>query len=310
MIHPRWKNQVAALKNQFLAATPFPHLVLTDFFETEFCQALVRAFPHEENIEESEKRTIATLATAGEPYTKLHELFSSRRFINFIEGITGKEGLVFDNSYFGGGIHENANKQMLDYHIDFNFHPERGWYRCLNILLFLNEKWEEDWGGCLELVEKPWQQQPGVDKIVLPLKNTLVIFETSECSWHGFKKIELPEGLTHETRKSVALYFYQKSPPREVAKHSTVYVNEPLPEEWKNSQSKLSAAEWNKLQELLQRRDDHISQLYQKVRELESVNHSQQERIKQLDHRLCALEIVRHQLIKEICELNGKELKL
>ena len=106
--------------------------------------------------------------------------------------ISGIPDLLYDPDYLGGGTHENLAGQDLDPHVDFNLHPRFGWYRRLNLLVYLNPEWDENWGGCLELHRDP-HLPPAQDPVkrVLPLMNRAVLFETSERSWHGFEAVAL-----------------------------------------------------------------------------------------------------------------------
>ena len=97
-------------------------------------------------------------------------------------------------------------------HRDFNVHPGTGGLeRRLNVLLFLNEEWEKEWGGVLYLGEHKQVE-------VMPLAGRMVIFECGDASWHGH-----PEPVTGEHwRKSLACYWY--APPRAaVVPHSTIW---------------------------------------------------------------------------------------
>ena len=62
--------------------------------------------------------------------------------------------------------------QSLDFHVDFNYHYVYRWHRRINLILFLNEQWQDDWGGMLELRETP--DKPG-DVRVAPAFNRAVM---------------------------------------------------------------------------------------------------------------------------------------
>ena len=88
-------------------------------------------------------------------------------------------------------------------HLDYNFNDQINMWRRVNVFLYLNEDWEEDWGGHLELWDA---NRTSVVAAVAPLFNRLTIFTASEVSWHGHPDpLRCPQD---RTRKSLALYYY------------------------------------------------------------------------------------------------------
>jgi Rps23 Pro-64 3,4-dihydroxylase Tpa1-like proline 4-hydroxylase len=80
-------------------------------------------------------------------------------------------------------------------------------YRRVNILLYLNEKWDVDaWKGGLEL----WKSDlSSLGKIISPIFNRMVIFVTNSESKHGHPRpLNCPENVF---RKSLALYYYSSN---------------------------------------------------------------------------------------------------
>lgn len=256
----------------FRSAHPFPHIVLDNFLTPEFCQQLLIEFPPfhpeyavDENGAIGGKATHNDIRSIGPAYQTLDELIQTRAFLDLMSSVTGIPDLLYDPEYLGGGTHENLDGQSLDFHVDFNYHHKRRWHRRINLILFLNEHWEEDWGGCLELRENPGE--PG-DVRLPPRFNRAVIFETNEVSWHGFSNVSLPAG-SNVSRKTVALYFYTKDRPVEekAPPRSTVYVEELLPGHLVEGHT-LSADDMVILHSLIDRRDSHIARLYQHERDL------------------------------------------
>src|SRR5439155_21312235 len=135
----------------------------------------------------------------------------SSAFAEWVSEVTGIPGVLYDPEYVGGGTHENRAGQDLDPHVDFNFHPRRGWHRRLNLIVYLNHEWHEAWGGTLELHSDPWlPPEENRVKRILPLANRAVLFETSERSWHGFERLTAPPGRAELSRKSLAIYLYTR----------------------------------------------------------------------------------------------------
>ena len=254
---------------RFSQRDPFRHVVIDDFFTPDYVERLIGEFPPfergnalDENGTLGNKSTVERVTDLGPAYTELDALVRSREFLDLIGRITGIDALLYDPHYFGGGTHENRQGQDLDAHVDFNRHPVNRWHRRLNLIVYLNREWEDDWGGSLQLHSDPRSADDRIITIT-PKFNRAVIFETTETSWHGFPRIALPEDRQALTRKSVALYFYtQDRPVQETGDmHSTIYVDAPLPARFAAGHT-LDADDVEQLRHLLARRDKHNQRLY------------------------------------------------
>jgi 2OG-Fe(II) oxygenase superfamily len=273
MTHPLINSDLASspqsLCQSFIAAMPFPHAIINDFFADDFARALTESFPAFEagnamgdDGKLGGKSTFDRIHKIGPPFLALHELIQSSAFLDVIQKMTGINDLLFDPFYLGGGTHENRDGMGLDAHVDFNYHGSERWHRRLNLIVYLNTEWDAAWGGALELRRDP-HARTVTDVSVVPLFNRAVIFETSERSWHGFSRINLPESKKYLTRKSIALYFYTQDRPQHeiVGRHSTVYVKRALPERFTSGHT-LSADDMTELQHLIEDRDRHIAMQY------------------------------------------------
>ena len=278
LVAPHVHEAADAHHEAFQRATPFGHCVIDDFFEASFANELLAEFPdvaRGNNLNEDgaagAKSTYERIMELGGSYRALDACIRSPAFLALVGRITGVPDLLYDPHYFGGGTHENRHGQSLDTHIDFNYHPVTGTHRRLNLIVYLNPEWQDEWGGALELHRDP--HDPAHDEVVriAPVFNRCVVFETTEHSWHGFGRIALPEALRDTGRKSVALYFYTRDRPaaQTAAAHSTVYVDRPLPGHIRPGRT-LTERDHAELEELLARRDGHIRRLYREVSVLQS----------------------------------------
>jgi Rps23 Pro-64 3,4-dihydroxylase Tpa1-like proline 4-hydroxylase len=274
LVHSEVRGRAEDLARQFSAAQPFRHVVIEPFLDPQFCGELIAQFPpfeagdaRNEKGELAGKSVIGDIARLGPAYDRFDRLMRDAEFLAWVGRVTGIGGLLYDEDYIGGGTHENRDGQELDSHVDFNFHPRLGWHRRLNLIVFLNPEWEESWGGCLELLKEPSSDSGEARKVVAPLANRAVIFETTEVSWHGFRVIRTPAGRGI-SRKSLAVYFYsQDRPAAEVApSHGTYYYQRPLPRQIQPGYT-LREEDVSEIRKLFARRDDHIRFLYEREQE-------------------------------------------
>ncbi|MHB8744678.1 MAG: 2OG-Fe(II) oxygenase [Sulfuricaulis sp.] len=275
MLNPAVIADVSKLATQFQCRDPFRHVVIDDFLAPDFCAQLLAEFPPfergnacNEAGELGNKSTVEKIRGLGSTYAELDDHIQTRAFLDLIGRITGIPHLLYDPWYFGGGTHENRHGQDLDAHVDFNRHPIERWHRRLNLIVYLNREWDAAWGGALDLHSDPRAADDAITSIE-PRYNRAVIFETTEWSWHGFRRIDLPEGKRELSRRSIALYFYTTDRPQDESAdtHSTIYVDPPLPQRFKAGWT-LNEADVQELRVLLTRRDQHNQRLYRDVTQI------------------------------------------
>lgn len=270
-------NNSGELCKKFISAQPFRHIAIDEFLDTDFAQLLLEDFPAfdeklalNENGEVGGKAVHEKISRLGPVWRKLDKLVQDADFRAMISDITAIGDLKFDPHYFGGGTHENLHGQGLNPHVDFNFHPLTRQHRRLNLILYLSPEWKRAWGGSIQLHRDPYQP-PAQDDIVTitPAFNRAVIFETNEYSWHGFRRIKLPQDKRDLSRKSFALYYYTDTRPAEElgAEHSTIYVEEHLPEDF-HAGMELDAEQLQHVRNLMISRDQHLKRLYENIKQL------------------------------------------
>lgn len=169
-------------------------------------------------------------------YTRrLFHTFNSRPFILFLEEMTGISGLIPDPYYVGAGIHKTLNGGYLNIHADFNLHPHMVVERRLNILIYLNPPWKEEWGGSFEVWDKPMQKKVASFE---PTENRMVCFSTGSDTWHGNPEpVNHPEGLP---RQSIALYYYTATWDETRFRHGTLFKPRPGTSEKNRTRTKIN----------------------------------------------------------------------
>jgi Rps23 Pro-64 3,4-dihydroxylase Tpa1-like proline 4-hydroxylase len=195
---------------------PFPHIVIDDFLSPSAYKKILRAFPKRDSEiwkTPTNKHTIGKSVTKNgvlglkeylynEDARRFFYEFNSGLFLTFLEKLTGITGLISDPYFSEGGFHRTASGGKLDIHADFSHSDKLGLERRLNLIFYLNDDWQDSYGGRLGLYNK----KLGRVVEIAPKGNRAAIFTTSESSFHGH-----PEPLTcpkNKFRKSIALYYY------------------------------------------------------------------------------------------------------
>lgn len=230
VIRPFDRDQI---RKEFRAGVPFPHFKIDNFLDEEFARevaASVPAFADAQrlgftfkSVNERLKLQVTDSTKFPAPMLALHQALSSQEFLDELSYITGIPNLLADDGLDGGGMHQTGPGGRLDVHVDFNLLEGRNWHRRLNILVYLNPVWQDEWGGRIEL----WDKDVKVcHHSFAPILNRCVLFETSETSYHGVTPLTCPSNVA---RKSFAAYYYTKEPPAhwDGKAHSTVFQARP-----------------------------------------------------------------------------------
>lgn len=210
-------KQVALdLKEEYKSGSPFSNIYFENFFNPEMLEEVLAEFPNLDKPDDIKFQTPneVKLASKGErrfgPKTKefVHYL-NSEPFLLFLQELTSiKETLTPDPYFEGGGFHQSKRGGFLKIHADFNKHRKTRLDRRLNVLVYLNKDWEDEWGGHFELWDKDMTQ---CVKKIPPRFNTMALFTTTDFSYHGLPNpIMCPED---RSRKSLALYYYTNGRP-------------------------------------------------------------------------------------------------
>lgn len=217
-----------ALQADYVRAEPFPHAVLDGLFDDEVLDGVLAEFPEPGTIDwrvfdSPTERKLGYVhgSELGGRLARFMGEMSGPRVLEHLEALTGIEGLIPDPYFGGGGPHQIERGGFLKIHADFNWHPKLRLDRRLNVLVYLNRDWQEDYGGHLELWDRGMER---CVRRVLPVFNRTVVFSTTDTSYHGHPTpLACPEG---RTRKSVSFYYYTNGRPEEErsAPHDTLFV--------------------------------------------------------------------------------------
>jgi Rps23 Pro-64 3,4-dihydroxylase Tpa1-like proline 4-hydroxylase len=215
--HEELMQFAAEHKTTYQSNPPFPNIYFDNFFNEDTLRAILAELP-ELGVEKNDiyyaNPNEVKFASKGEyrfgPKLKefMHYL-NSQPFLEFLQELTGiKETLVPDPYFEGGGMHQIKPGGYLKVHVDFHKHKLMNLDRRLNVLIYLNDNWEESYGGHFELWDKDMSK---CVKKISPLFNRLAMFSTTGNSYHGH-----PDPLTcppDRSRRSLALYYYTNGRP-------------------------------------------------------------------------------------------------
>lgn len=214
-----WPGSLPSLHASFSRGHPFPHLVLDDIFDPLELMRLHGEVPDLGSSvwtlwgsggEEScgplnSKRGISALLLLGEATGRFLRRLNSEAFVADLREITGEPELCVDHTFNGGGLHCTGCGGRLRVHADKVRHPRPALFdQAINLILFIQPHWREDWGGELEFWSRDANEKCAS---VSPRFNRLVLFRSDRESFHGHPQpVTCPEGVY---RTSLAVYYYR-----------------------------------------------------------------------------------------------------
>lgn len=207
-------------RRNFQGAAPFPHIAIDGLFPDSVLQGILEELPSRkaqqwtrwgsgsqfEDSDNSIKMGISREAMVG-PVTRNFMLqLNSALFLQFVSVLSAAapDSLLGDPTFRGGGLHSTGAGGRLLVHADTERHPLGSPFcQKLNIIIYLNRDWPEEYEGHLELWSRDGSQR--VQRIA-PVFNRTVIFESGTNTYHGH-----PRPLTcppDRSRISLAAYYY------------------------------------------------------------------------------------------------------
>ena len=224
-------KRLAEIRADYQSKKPFRYVSFENFFKGPKAELIYNQYPEIKNgtwdgktYMDQNNKFHKTKFDQGSVLEKVFIELNSPEFTKWVEQVTEIDEILPDPELMGGGLHQSTNGAYLNVHVDFNIHPTTKFHRRLNVLVYMNKDWKEEYEGNLELWDLTGENNKQLAKIA-PLFNRCVIFETNEISFHGHPKpLKTPADVN---RKSIATYYYTTTrPDSELApEHSTIYVN-------------------------------------------------------------------------------------
>lgn len=214
------------LYQNFVSAEPFHHVILNNFFDEDTALTLSQEFPdYHSNVwcvydnPLEKKKTCNTWNLLPKNLYSTFCFLNSPEFISKLKKITGIKKLYPDVGLHGGGLHIHGRGDKLNIHLDYSIHPKLKLQRKLNLIIYLGENWNPEWGGQLEFWSADKKQcVTSIDTLF----NRAVIFDTTQNSYHGLPNpLKCPKNYY---RKSLAVY-YLIEPAKDCPTHSkAIYI--------------------------------------------------------------------------------------
>lgn len=207
--------QLSARRREFLAAAPFPHLVLDDFLDSVFFANLKEAFSDVTNAAAGktfasaveEKKWISLNSTLPDAIRQVVEALNDESWIENIGELTGLPALLStsnDNTRLAN-YHVMEPGAVLGPHVDHASEPTLGVPHVFNVIVYLTESWRESSGGATFFYDETGSSV--VTKVPYQA-NRAVLFLHTPYSFHGVERVSLDASLK---RRTIYVDYYSRS---------------------------------------------------------------------------------------------------
>jgi hypothetical protein len=188
---------------------PFDHIIINNFLKPNIIDEVYNEIPifnedyHIYNNPLEVKYTYDKIDKIDNNIKNVFYALAHPMIIKIFQNIFNINELEYDPLLHGAGIHLHPTNGRLHMHLDYEKHPIlENKQRILNIILYLNKEWKNEWNGDTQLWNNDMTE---CKKQSYPEYNKAIIFKTSEYSWHGVPDIiKCPENMF---RKTLAFYY-------------------------------------------------------------------------------------------------------
>ena len=162
-------SDIEKAKESWNTAVPFSHCVIDNFLSKELALDLEKEFPSfDSDVWHSYKNAIEDKKVSNnwnyfpENTYSVVSALNSEYFTNFLSvNLLNGVQLFSDGGLNGGGWHIHSKGGKLNQHLDYSLHPKLHKQRKLNIIIYLNSSWQDDWGGTLGFWSNESPEKPG-----------------------------------------------------------------------------------------------------------------------------------------------------
>lgn len=195
-----------SLLDEFQNQNPIKHIFIENFFNQHTLNFIEKDWPATPDLSIATKVNKRSFyrSNLSSNLTNLIQASMKKKFVNFLEKITGYENLLVDETLENAGLHETFNKGYLGMHIDNRMHSEKNKVRVLNLIVYLSKNWKKENQGNLVLSSLDEK----VRKNIFPTYNSAILFEVNSDSLHG-APCQFLKSADCFSRRSLALFYYQ-----------------------------------------------------------------------------------------------------
>ncbi|MDB4960563.1 MAG: SanC [Myxococcales bacterium] len=217
-------------RDRYRDAHPYPHAVFDGVLGEPIAGDLASRFPRPEHpgwIRREHKEQSGRLgqlqrtnfAGVDERLRHLLAELNGMVFLDFLEALTGIEGLIPDPHFRGAGLSLTLPGGHLALHADFNRDHTRRLTRKVTIIYYLDQDWSPEWGGALELWDEAFTR---CEASYPPVLDRLIVMAHGDTYWHGH-----PAPLAcpaDRFRASVTAYYYvAAASPEDAEPHGAIW---------------------------------------------------------------------------------------
>lgn len=123
--------------------------------------------------------------------------------LKWLQEVTDTVDLIPDPHLIGAGYAKSYSGDSLKIHTDFNWNEQLHLHRRLSVVIYLNEDWQEKWGGNLDFYDTSREK---IISRVVPGAGNAVFWSYHNLAYHGYPEpINCPKG---KSRKVLRLFYY------------------------------------------------------------------------------------------------------